>query len=118
MKVVKIQELLEKSQVTIKDALSQYVSNPNHDFIRNRKLPFEKIIYSILSLEGRSLNNELLYQSGCAINTPTSSAFIQQRNKISYKAFESLFHDLIKNDKRRRSLAKSVFAKINFRSTD
>lgn len=51
MKVVKIQELLEKSQVTIKDALSQYVSNPNHDFIRNRKLPFEKIIYSILSLE-------------------------------------------------------------------
>lgn len=93
MKFVNIQDLLEKSQDTIKDSLSQYVSNPNHDFIRNRKLPFEKMISSILSMEGRSLNNELLYQSGCAINTPTSSAFIQQRNKISYKAFESLFHD-------------------------
>lgn len=93
MKVVKIQDLLEKSQDAIKDALSQYVSNPNHDFIRNRKLPFEKMISSILSMEGRSLNNELLYQSGYAIDTPTSSAFIQQRNKISYQAFESLFHD-------------------------
>ena len=38
-------------------------------------------------------NNELLYQSGCSIETLTSSAFIQQRSKISYKAFESLFHD-------------------------
>lgn len=73
--------------------MTQYISNPKCNFIRNRKLTFEKVISSILPMEGRSLNNELLYQSGCAMETPTSSAFIQQRNKINYKAFESLFHD-------------------------
>ena len=93
MKAKIIQDLLDKSQKKINNSMTQYISNPKCNFIRNRKLPFEKVISSILAMEGRSLNNELLYQSGCAMETPTSSAFIQQRNKINYKAFESLFHD-------------------------
>lgn len=88
-----IQNLLDKSQKTLKESMQQYISNPERDFIRNRKLPFEKVIASVLAMGGRSLNNELLYQSRCIIETPTSSAFIQQRNKINFKAFESLFHD-------------------------
>lgn len=93
MKASTIQQILNTSQRQLKDSLHLYVSDPKRDFIRNRKLPFEKVISSILALEGRSLNNELLYQFECSIDTPTSSALIQQRNKISFKAFEALFHD-------------------------
>ncbi len=88
-----IRDLLDKSQKNLNESMNQYISNPDCDFTRNRKLPFNKVISSILGMEGRSLNNELLYQFGCAMETPTSSAFIQQRSKIHYKAFESLFHD-------------------------
>lgn len=88
-----IRDLLDKSQKNLNESMNLYISNPDCDFTRNRKLPFEKVISSILGMEGRSLNNELLYQFGCAMETPTSSAFIQQRSKINYKAFEYLFHD-------------------------
>ena len=93
LKAKMIRDLLEKSQKDLNESMHQYISNPARDFVRNRKLPFNKVISSVLGMEGRSLNNELLYQSGCTIETPTSSAFIQQRSKIHYKAFESLFHN-------------------------
>lgn len=93
MKATTIHQLFNNSLKVLKDSRHLYVSNPACDFTRNRKLPFEKVISSVLALEGRSLNNELLYQFGCSIETPTSSAFVQQRNKISFKAFEALFHD-------------------------
>ena len=93
MKAKIIQNLLDISQRNLNESMHQYISNPKRDFIRNRKLPFEKVISSVLGMEGRSLNNELLSQSGCTMETPTSSAFIQQRSKIHYKAFEFLFHD-------------------------
>lgn len=73
--------------------MNQYVSNPNHDFTRNRKLSFDKVISLVLAMEGKSLDNELLYQSGCTKDTPSASGLIQRRNKIGFKAFESLFHN-------------------------
>lgn len=88
-----IRDLLDQSQKNLNESMNQYISNPNRDFTRVRKLRFNKVISSVLGMEGRSLNNELLYQFGCSMETPTSSALIQQRNKISYKAFEFLFHD-------------------------
>lgn len=88
-----IRDFLDKSQKNLNKSMNQYISNPDCNFTRNRKLPFDTVISSVLGMEGRSLNNELLYQFGCAVETPTSSAFIQQRSKISYKAFEALFHD-------------------------
>jgi hypothetical protein len=88
-----IRDLLDESQKNLYESMHQYISKPDRDFTRNRKLSFSKVISSILGMEGRNLNNELLYQFECAMETPTSSAFIQQRSKINYKAFESLFHD-------------------------
>lgn len=88
-----IRDLLDESQKNLYESMHQYISKPDCDFTRNRKLSFSKVISSILGMEGRSLNNELLYQFECSMETPTSSAFIQQRSKINYKAFESLFHD-------------------------
>lgn len=78
-----------------KQNLSEYVTNPQKDFSRNRKIPYEKMILSLLTLEGNSLTNELLRQFGCGLNTATAAAFVQQRKKILPEAFESLFHDFI-----------------------
>ena len=69
-----------------------YAKNPSKDFIRNRKLPFEQMIKSILAMSGKSLNSELMDYFNMDVSMPTVSAFVQQRGKINYCAFEKLFH--------------------------
>lgn len=91
-----IRNLLDNSITNLKNELDLYTYNPEHSFSRNRKLPFEKVISTLLAMGGKSINNELLYQSGCSVKTASSSAFIQQRNKIKYIAFESLFYNFTK----------------------
>ena len=76
-----------------KQDLTGLVCNPNVDFSRNRKIPYENMILSLLTMEGTTLTNELLRQFGCSATTATSSAFVQQRKKILPLALESLFHD-------------------------
>lgn len=71
-----------------------YTKNPEKDFTRNRKLTFEKMISLILCIRGGSLTNELLDCFKFNPDTPTTSAFVQQRLKILPKAFESVFHKL------------------------
>lgn len=71
-----------------------YVQNPGADFTRDRKLPFEIVIKLILSMKGGSLDKELYEFFG---RTPesiaTSSAFIQQRDKLNENVFLDLFHN-------------------------
>lgn len=67
--------------------------NVGKDFSRNRKLPFKKVVYTILSMAGKSLSNELMECFGLNSNIPTVSAFVQQRNKINCNAFETLFNN-------------------------
>ena len=62
--------------------LTGFVSNPKTDFSRNRKIPYKKMILSLLTIEGATLSNELLRQFGYGLNTATPSAFVQQRKKI------------------------------------
>ncbi|MEE1528259.1 MAG: IS4 family transposase [Blautia sp.] len=76
-----------------KQDLTGLVVNPDKDFSRNRKIPYENMILSLLTLEGASLSNELLRQFGCNATTATTSAFVQQRKKILPAALETLFHD-------------------------
>jgi len=80
---------------TQKQNLTGFVSDPNVDFSRNRKIPYENMILSLLTMEGTSLTNELLRQFGCNSTTATSSAFVQQRKKILPFALERLFHDFV-----------------------
>ena len=80
---------------TIKDISSNsqiFAKNPEKDFSRKRKLPAEKMMYSILSMSNKDLKCEMLDFFNMNKETPTVSAFIQQRNKISVTAFETLFH--------------------------
>lgn len=69
-----------------------YVKNPDKDFTRNRKLPFESVLQLLLSMGGNSIYKELLEAQGYDVNTATTSAFVQQRDKILPFALESLFH--------------------------
>jgi hypothetical protein len=73
-------------------APAPYVKNPNKDFTRKKKLPFETIMQLLISMGGNSIYKELLESQGYNLNTATTSAFVQQRNKIKSSAMEFLFH--------------------------
>ena len=69
-----------------------FTKNPGKDFTRERKLPFKQVLKSVLSMTGKSLCSELMEYFNMSTSMPTVSAFIQRRNKIDYRAFETLFH--------------------------
>ncbi|MCY9636609.1 IS4/IS5 family transposase, partial [Paenibacillus thiaminolyticus] len=73
-------------------APAPYVKNPKKDFTRKKKLSFETVMQLLISMGGNSLYKELLESQGYDVNTATTSAFVQQRNKILPSALEFLFH--------------------------
>ena len=89
-----IQEVVERfdSEIMRLDNIkSEFCIHPKKDFTRDRKISFVSAIKSILSFGGGTLTNELLKINKFASDAPTSSAFVQQREKISPKAFSTLF---------------------------
>lgn len=68
-----------------------FLRNPGIDFTRNRKITFKSFIECCLQMEGGALQNELLKYYSFDVETPTKSAFIQQRSKVLPEAFEFLF---------------------------
>ena len=70
-----------------------FVKNPGQDFTRIRKFTFESVIRLLLSMGGNSLYKELLEYFSYDTDTASSSAFIQQRNKILPFALEFLFNE-------------------------
>ncbi|TMV42394.1 IS4 family transposase, partial [Paenibacillus mesophilus] len=74
-------------------APAPYVKNPEKDFTRKKKLPFDTVMQLLISMGGNSLYKELLESQGYDVNTATTSAFVQQRNKILPSAVEFLFHE-------------------------
>lgn len=68
--------------------------NPQTDFIRDRKLPLEVMLKIIISMQGSSINREL-YDYDKSIDA-TSSAFVQQRDKITPEMFRYIFQEFNK----------------------
>jgi len=68
-----------------------YLMNPDKDFTRNHKITFEMFINICLQMDGGALQNELLKHFNFAEETPTKSAFCQQRAKVSPEALKFLF---------------------------
>lgn len=58
---------------------AHYVKEPERNFCRKRKLPFETMLAAILGMGGGSLTNELLDCFECAEDVASTPAFIQQR---------------------------------------
>lgn len=86
-----VKRTLKRTVNEISSKHQGYVSNPKKDFCRNRKLPFKKMIYSILAMSSKDLKCEIMDFFDMDKDIPTVSAFVQQRSKISANAFETLF---------------------------
>ena len=92
-----VKEVLNTAIAKLCENAKMFVKNPKRDFTRDRKLPLREMISILLCMEGGSLTNELLRYFKCSKHTASSSAFIQQRQKIKESAFPSLFDLFVKN---------------------
>ena len=72
-----------------------HLKNPDKDFTRDRKLDFETMVHSIVTMGTSPIKDELLTLFDYDANTPTTStsAFVQRRQLIKPSAFEALLHD-------------------------
>ena len=81
------------------DKMSQnpelFCKNPGKDFTRNRKLGFNKLIHLMLGMRGNSINKEL-YDYFKNDELMTSSAFVQQRDKLKIETFQHLLNEFNK----------------------
>lgn len=86
-----IKEKLDAVLTEMQKCSRLFVNNPKKDFTQNRKLNFKEMLNILLSMGGNSLNFELMKHFSYDTKFPTSSAFVQQREKILPKALEYLF---------------------------
>ena len=70
-----------------------FTRNPETDFTRIKKWSFSNVMRFIISMEGKSLKDELLDYFNFSNDTPTNSSFNQRRSQILPEAFEFLFHE-------------------------
>lgn len=92
-----VKEKLNSAITQLCETAWMFVKDPTRDFTRERKLPLREVISLLLCMEGGSLTGELLRYFGCSQDTASSSAFIQQRQKINEFAFPSLFDLFVRN---------------------
>ena len=97
MKAKKAKKILQKAIHDLAESKILFSNDPQKDFTRKRKLPFEKVMKAILCMGGGSVANEMMDLFGFHENLATTSAFVQQRAKILPEAFESLFDLFVKN---------------------
>ena len=76
----------------LSDNPSLFLRNPKSDYSRNRKIDFKTFIGITLNSGGCTMNKELLDYFDFAVDTPTVSAYTQQRSKVLPEAFEFLFN--------------------------
>lgn len=70
---------------------SLFLKNPQVNFTRNRKISFRSLIGITMNSGGGTMSKELLDYFDFNVNTPTVSAYTQQRSKVLPEAFEYLF---------------------------
>ena len=68
---------------------------PGKDFTRNRKLSLKTMLLMLIGIGGGNLAKELYDWFGYKTDTPTVSAFVQQRDKIKPEALETIFKEFV-----------------------
>ena len=68
-----------------------FLRNPHVNFSRKRKIDFKTFIGIMMNSGGATMSKELLDFFDFNKNTPSVSAFTQQRSKVLPEAFEYLF---------------------------
>ena len=91
---------IEKIRTTLYDLIDEmsehywlYVSEPERNFSRERKLPFEKVLAMLVSMGGGSLRNELIDYFHCSADMASAPAFTQRRAQLLPEALECRFDD-------------------------
>ena len=87
-----VKNLLLKHIQAMETNKKEFVKDPLRDFTRKRKLSFSDTILILISMECGSIRSELLKYFHYSPETATSSAFIQQRDKLKLEALEHLFY--------------------------
>lgn len=82
-----VKRKLDRSIDDLSKIVYLFSENPEKNFTRKRGLPIRKVIELIISMGAGTQTKELLEYFRYNVNTPTSSAFIQQRNKLLPEAF-------------------------------
>ncbi|MBP5168231.1 MAG: IS4 family transposase [Oscillospiraceae bacterium] len=70
-----------------------FTHKPEKDFSRIKKWSFGEVVKFIITMEGKSLKDELLEHFDFSTDTPTNSSFNQRRAQILPEAFEFLFRE-------------------------
>ncbi len=86
-----LREILYSMIRRIEERPERYARNPGKDFTRKRTLTPAALIYLILTMDEKSVWKGLLGHFQRRIDTPSASAFVQQRQKLLPAAFEDLF---------------------------
>lgn len=91
------QKVISSFKRTVLDLTAQkstlnLVANASTDFTRNRKLSLPNMLLMTVFMAAKPIKEELYDYFDYSIDTASTSAFVQARNKILPAAFESLFH--------------------------
>ena len=86
-----IKNLLNSAIDSVSSSICNYAKNSGKDFSRNRKLPADKLISFLIAEGSSTTKNELLDFFGMDSQSPSSSAFFQQRVKLKPEALEAVF---------------------------
>ena len=73
-----------------------FSKTPDRDFSRKRKLPFHQLVRMLIGMAGNSLSHEMLNCFHFNVDTPTVSAFVQQRAKLLPEAVAYVFSQCVK----------------------
>ena len=89
MKPEVVKSILDKIIAELSADPSLFVAHPGKDFTRDRKLPLETMLRIIIGMNGGSIKRELYdYDKSVSV---TTSAFVQQRDKILPDMFGYIF---------------------------
>lgn len=91
MKTEQLKNVLLSEIESVSNRCKEFSVKPDKHFTRKRKLPFEKIIKTVIGMESKSLTNELIDAFDADAELPSTSAFVQQRCKIKPDAFKTIF---------------------------
>lgn len=74
-----------------------YSTNPGHSFTRTGKLGFAKTMSLVVAMEGGTISEEMMEYFNYDLDSPTPSAFVQQRSMIKLEAFQYLFKEFTRH---------------------
>lgn len=86
-----IKDLFFSSVEHVVSDISRYAVHPDSDFLRNKKIPVQKLISFLVSQGLSSTGGEMIDFWGLDSFMPTASALIRQRAKLKPEAPNGLF---------------------------